>query len=52
MRLVYPYADREPTMVLLEAIRGAKPRMTVEKPLILFEDQDVYTQEVKDLYGF
>lgn len=32
MRLVHPYVDREPNMVLVEAVRGGKPRMTVEKP--------------------
>ncbi len=52
MRLVYPYADQEPTMVLIEAVRGGKSRMSVEKPLILFEEQGVYTQEIRENYGF
>lgn len=52
MQLVYPYIDKEPNMVLLEAIRGGKPRMTVEKPLIIFESPGVYRQEIQDLYGF
>ena len=33
MKLVYPYVDREPNMVLIEGLRGGKSRMTVEKPL-------------------
>ena len=28
MRLVHPYVDKEPNMVLIEGMRGAKPRMT------------------------
>ena len=52
LRLVYPFADREPNMVLIDSVRGAKPRMTVEKPLIIFREKDVYTDEVKELYGF
>lgn len=52
MRLVYPFSDREPNMVLIDSVRGAKPRMTVEKPLIIFREKDVYTDEVKELYGF
>ncbi len=40
MQLVYPYVDREPNMVLLEAVRGGRPRMTVEKPLIVFREPD------------
>ena len=52
MQLVYPYADAEPNMVLLEAIRGAKPRLTVEKPLIIFKAGGEYTEEIKTVYGY
>lgn len=52
MQLVYPYEDKEPNMVLLEAVRGGKPRMTVEKPLIVFESPGVYRAEIRDIYGF
>lgn len=52
MRLVHPYIDREPNMVLLEAVRGGRPRITVEKPMIIFREQGVYTQEITELYGF
>ena len=52
MQLVYPYADKEPNMVLLEANRGGKPRMTVEKPLIIFKEPGVYMPEIRDIYGY
>ena len=52
MRLGYPYADQEPNMVLIEGCRGGRPRMTVEKPLIIFREPNVYTDEVRDTYGF
>lgn len=52
MRLVYPFADREPNMVLLEAVRGGRPRMTVEKPLIIFQEPGVYTPEIRNVYGY
>lgn len=52
MRLVYPFADREPNMVLLEAARGGRPRMTVEKPLIVYESPGVYTPEIYEVYGY
>lgn len=50
MRLVYPFADREPNMVLLDCVRGGRPRLTVEKPLIVYTQPGVYTQEVRDIY--
>ena len=51
MRLVYPYVDKEPNMVLIEGARGGKSRMTVEKPLIVYEKPGVYTHEIYELYG-
>lgn len=52
MRLVYPFVDKEPNMVLLEAVRGGRPRMTVEKPLIVYEEPGVYTPEIYEVYGY
>lgn len=52
MRLVYPYADREPDMVLIACIKGGRPRIQVEKPLIVFEKPGVYTEEVQKYYQF
>lgn len=50
MQLVYPYVDREPNMVLIEAVKGGNPRIHVEKPLIVYEAPGVYTKDVKEIY--
>ena len=52
MRLVYPYVDAEPNMVLIEGAKGGKPRLTVEKPLIVYEKSGKYTSEIYDIYGY
>jgi tRNA1Val (adenine37-N6)-methyltransferase len=52
MRLVYPFIDKEPNMVLIEGCRGGRPRMTVEKPLIVYKEPNVYTDEIYDVYGY
>ena len=52
MRLVYPFIDKEPNMVLIEGLRGGKSRVTVEKPLIVYREQGVYTDEIYDIYGY
>jgi len=52
MKLVYPYVDKEPNMVLIEAVRGGKPRITVEKPLIVYQEKGKYTDEIYDIYGY
>ncbi|MCM1026673.1 MAG: tRNA1(Val) (adenine(37)-N6)-methyltransferase [Roseburia sp.] len=52
MQLVYPYVDKEPNMVFIEAVRGGKPRMIVEKPLIVFREPGVYMPEIREVYGY
>ena len=52
MRLVYPYVDREPNMVLLDCVRGGRPRLSVEKPLIVYKEPGVYTEEIYEVYGY
>ena len=52
MQLVYPFVDKEPNMVLIEALKGGKSRITVEKPLIVYKEQGVYTDEIYDIYGY
>ena len=51
MRLVHPYVDKEPNMVLIQATKGGKSRITVEKPLIVYESCGNYTKEILDIYG-
>lgn len=52
MKLVYPFVDKEPNMVLIEANRGGRAAMNVEKPLIVYKEQGVYTDEIYDIYGY
>ena len=51
MRLVHPYIDKEPNMVLVEGLRGGRPRMQVEPPLVVYEKDGRYTQELLEMYG-
>ena len=51
MRLIYPFADKEPNMVLIEARKNAKRRLTIEPPLIVRNDDGEYTIEVQDIYN-
>ena len=52
MKLVHPYIDREPNMVLIEGLRGGKPRLKVEKPLIVYKEEGKYTDEIYEIYGY
>ena len=50
MRLVYPFADREPNLVLLDCVKGGRSRLQVEKPLIVYETPGKYTEEILKIY--
>lgn len=50
MRLVHPYADKEPNLVMIEAIRGGKSGIAIQPPLIIYQKKGVYTEEIQRLY--
>lgn len=51
MRLVHPYADKDANMVLIEGVRGGRPMLKVESPLIVYSSPGVYTDELLDVYN-
>lgn len=51
MRMVHPFIDKEPNMVLVEGKRGANSRMTVERPLVVYKETGVYSDELLGEYG-
>lgn len=50
MQLVYPYIDKEPNMVLIEACKGGNSRIQIERPLVVYEKPGVYTKDILELY--
>ena len=50
IRFVQPYADREPNMVLVEAVRSGKPMIKVMPTLVIYNSDGTYTQETLDIY--
>ena len=52
MRLVHPFVDKEPNMVLIECLKGGKSMIKIAPPLIVYKEPGVYTQEIYDVYGY
>ncbi len=50
MKFVHPYKDREANMVLIEAVRGGKALIKVEAPVIVFDENGEYSQEIRTTY--
>lgn len=52
MRLVHPYIDKEPNMVLIECLKGGKSMIKIAPPLVVYKEQGVYTEEIYEVYGY
>ncbi|MCR5294064.1 MAG: tRNA1(Val) (adenine(37)-N6)-methyltransferase [Lachnospiraceae bacterium] len=51
LRLVHPGRDREANLLLVEAVKGGNPGLSVEPPLIVYGEDGSYTEELLALYG-
>ena len=52
MKFVHPFIDREANMVLIEGVRGGKPMVKLEAPIIVYKEPGVYTDEIYEIYGY
>ena len=52
MQLVHPFIDKEPNMVMIEAVRGGKSMIKIEEPLIVYKEPGVYHDVIYDIYGY
>ena len=50
IRFVHPFSDKDANMVLIEGVRGGKPMVKIEPPLVIYKGVGEYTDEVKNLY--
>ena len=52
MRLVHPFADKEPNMVLIEGLKGGKSMIKIAPPLVVYKEPGIYTDEIYEVYGY
>lgn len=52
LKMVHSYMDSDACMFLLEASKGGGSSLEVEKPLIIYKEENVYTDEIYEIYGF
>jgi tRNA1Val (adenine37-N6)-methyltransferase len=46
MRTVHSYADSQANMVLIEAIKEGGTQLIIEKPLVIYKSEGVYSEEL------
>ena len=51
IRFIYPKIEKEPNLVLIKATKGAKQFLKMEKPLIVYNQDGTYTDEILEIYN-
>lgn len=51
IRFIYPKIEKEPNLILIKATKGAKEFLKVEKPLIVYNEDGTYTDEILRIYN-
>lgn len=51
MCLVHPFIDKEPNMVLIEAVKDGNSMIKIEPPVIVYDAPKKYTDRILKIYG-
>jgi len=51
IRFIYPKINKEPNLVLIKATKGGKQFLKMEKPLIVYNEDGSYTDEILEIYN-
>lgn len=51
IRFVHSKSDQAPKLVLIEFLKGGNAELRIDKPLIIYNKDGSYRQEIIDLYG-
>ncbi len=52
LKEVYPHMGMAPAMVLIEGRKGANAELKIESPLIIYKEDNTYTEEMYTIYGY
>lgn len=51
LRLISPFRNKPANLVLIEAMKKGRPALIAEPPLIIYNDDGSYTEEINIIYG-
>lgn len=51
LRFIQPKENKEPNLVLIKAVKNAGYQLTLEKPLIIYNNDGEYTDEILKIYN-
>ena len=51
LRLVHSYSNSKPKLILVKATKNAKSFLNIDEPLVIYNEDGTYTQEILKIYG-
>ena len=51
IRFVYSTLEKAPNLVLIKGVKNANAFLKIEKPLIIYQENGKYTEEIYEIYG-
>ena len=51
IKFIYPNINKSSNLVLIMAVKGGKDGIKVSNPLIVFDENNNYTKDIKNIYG-
>ena len=51
IKFVYSNKNKEPKLVLIKAVKNANRFLKLEKPLFVYNEKGVYTEEILKIYN-
>ena len=51
IRFIHSNINKEPTLVLIKAVKNAKEFLKIEKPLFIYDEKGKYTEEILEIYN-
>lgn len=51
IRFVHPQKNKKPNMVLIKAVKGAREFLNVQEPLLVYNEDGSYTDEILKIYN-
>ena len=51
MRFVHSKQNEKPNLILIKAVKNAKEYLKIEKPLIIYNEDGSYTEEILEIYN-
>ena len=51
LRMVYPKENKDANIILVEGVKNGRSGLKIEKPLIVYDNNNRYVVEVRKMFG-